>query len=131
VGGAIIVGLGSTAAYAATPSVTVTPNINLINNQKVKVAGKNLTKNKSYFVVQCNPKVKTLPMAQAQTACDLKHVVTTKTTATGTLSATFAVHTGTIGTGKGAAPCDKTHPCLLTVSPGVAAGSATTTIKFK
>jgi hypothetical protein len=133
VAGAFIVGMGSQAAFALTPTIAVTPNTNLINLQKVKIAGKNLLKSTSYFIVECNPKVKTLPGAQAQNACDLKtgQYMTAKTTATGTLAVTFAVHTGTIGTGTGAATCGHLHPCLLTASPGAATGSATATISFK
>jgi hypothetical protein len=128
-GAVFAVCMGSSAAYALTPTLTVTPNTGLINLQKVKASGKNLLKSTTYFVVECNPKVKTI----GQTACDIKtgQYLTTKTTATGTLSVTFTIREGTIGTGSGAATCGHGHPCLLTASPGKATGSATTTISFK
>ncbi|SRR5579871_2065933 len=134
-GAVVVVGMGSSAAFALTPTLTVTPNTGLINLQKVTLTGKNLLKSSSYFIVECNPKVKTLPATQAQNACDLKtgQYKTVKTTATGTLPAgtTFVIHTGTIGTSTGAATCGHGHPCLLTASPGKATGSATATISFK
>jgi hypothetical protein len=129
VAGAFVVGMGSSAAFALTPTIVVTPNTGLINLQKVKVTGKNFAPNKSLFVVECNPKVTT----QKQLACDIKtgQFLTTKSSATGTVSVVFTIRTGIIGTGAGAAPCGHLHPCLLTVSPGTATGSATAKISFK
>jgi hypothetical protein len=114
VAGAFIVGMSSQAAFALTPTVTVTPNTNLLNKQVVTVKGVNFAKNVSpIYVVECNPKVTT----QKQNACNLSGVVVTKSSATGVVGPVkFTVHTGTIGTGTGAAPCDHLHPCLITVS---------------
>ena len=128
-GAAVVVGMGSTAAFAVAPTILVTPSTNLINLQKVKVTGKNWGANKSLFLVECNPKVTT---AKAS-ACDIKtgQFQTPKSSATGTVSATFVIRTGIIGTGTGAGPCGHGHPCLLTLSNGTPTLQATAHISFK
>ena len=126
--GAVIVGMGSSAAFAVSPSITVTPNKKLANAQVVKVAGKNFPKNDSLVIVQCNSKVAT----DGSAACDLHNIIGVRSDASGKVPSTsFTVHTGAIGTDGGT--CDKTHACIIAVSEPSATSTvhAAATITFK
>lgn len=90
-----------TAAHAATPAITVTPNTGLSDGDSVTVAGTGYTAGATVAVLECS---KTPPTAT--TDCDLTAIATNTATvgADGTFSKTITVHTGTIGTGT----CDST-----------------------
>lgn len=90
-----------TAAHAATPAITVTPNTGLSDGDSVTVAGTGYTAGATVAVLEC---AKT--PATASTDCDLTAIATNTATvgADGTFSKAITVHTGTIGTGT----CDST-----------------------
>ncbi len=81
-----------TASASSTPTVTITPNTGLTNNQAVAITGSGFTPGAYLAAVECIGTAKTI------TGCDLAPVYMNVSSA-GKISATFNVQTGTIGSG--------------------------------
>jgi len=115
IGAAIVVlavGSGG-AAFGAAPTATVSPFRGLINGQTVWVSGRHFPAGDTVAIVQCNGNAAT----QGQAACDISHPRLVGVTKYGHVPArSYAVVTGTIGTGAGAGPCDSKHPCVIVVA---------------
>jgi len=81
---------------ALTPSITVTPSNGLHKGQKVEITGKNFPHKAKLGILGCTPRV----LKDDPAACATTHLVSVKTSSTGTLSKTsFQVITGTVGDG--------------------------------
>jgi hypothetical protein len=115
-GAAIVVlgvGASSMAAFGSGPTATVMPFRGLTNGQKVWVSGRRFPAGDTVAIVQCNMKAAT----QGQSACDVSHPRLVMVTRFGNVPArSYLVVTGTIGTGTGAGPCNRFHPCLMVVA---------------
>jgi hypothetical protein len=87
-GGLTSLGL-ATAASAAGPTITATPNTGLQNESVVAVTGSGFADGETVYLVEC-------PAVPTSSNCDEATAVPTTTSATGTISANFTVITGTI-----------------------------------
>jgi hypothetical protein len=125
VAGAVIVGLGSSTAFAVAPTAQAFPHRKLVDGQTVKVKGANFPASTTVTIVECNANVATDKAA----ACDLSNLVTAMTTSAGAVPGTqYTVHTGSIGEDGGT--CDHTHPCSIEVSTADQQNVALAPIKF-
>ncbi len=89
-----VVGVASAQAGATSPSVTVSPSTNLVNNQQLLVQGSGLSGDNGDFLVEC------LTTATDTTGCDTSTEVAISVDGSGDLSpAGFTTATGTIGSG--------------------------------
>ena len=92
--GGVALGGVATAAAAAAPTITITPNTGLINGQKVVITGSGFTPGASLAAVEC------IITATNTTGCSISSPVLITINADGTLPSTnFYVQTGTIGNG--------------------------------
>ena len=116
IGAAIVViaiGAGGMAAFGVAPTASVSPYRGLTNGQTVWVSGRHFPPGDTVAIVQCNGKAATA----GQSACDISHPRIVGVTRFGRVPArSYAVVTGTIGTGTGAGPCDSKHPCVIVVA---------------
>ncbi len=94
------------AAKAIPGKVTVTPAVNLKNGQTVSVKGSGFAPNTVVFMVEClDAKGKKCETSSAR-------LRSTKSSATGTISAKYKLYTGKVSTGK----CSKGSTCYLAVA---------------
>ena len=116
VGAAIVViavGASGMAAFGLAPTASVSPYRGLTNGQTVWVSGRRFPPGDTVAIVQCNGKA----ASAGQSACDISHPRLVTVTKYGHVPArSYAVVTGTIGTGAGAGPCDSKHPCVMVVA---------------
>ena len=121
-GGFAIYG-GTTASAAGV--LVVTPATNLTNGQVVSVAGTGFTPSDSVFVIECL--ATSTPTSQQ---CDLPTATPETVSATGTVSASFTVTTGTIfGTTTCGTNSSDSSNCIIAVgniSGGDSAGALIT-----
>src|SRR4051794_36360993 len=81
----------SSAHATAAPTMSVSPNSGLHDGDVVTVSGSNFAPKKTFYMVECS--------GLSQSECDIGHLVTGSTSAGGTFTTTFTVHTGAIGSG--------------------------------
>jgi len=92
-----------TGVAMAQGTITVTPNTNLVNGQKVTVSASGLKPNSEGAIVECNgldaqPEVQIIPGDSAPVSCSSPFSHTIETSKTGTIPATsFTVVTGVVG----------------------------------
>ncbi|HTR71073.1 MAG TPA: neocarzinostatin apoprotein domain-containing protein [Mycobacteriales bacterium] len=79
------------AVAAPAPSMSASPNLGLHDGESVTVTGSNFAASKAFYMVQCS--------GSTQADCDTSNLVTGTTGSDGSLSASFTVHTGSIGAG--------------------------------
>jgi hypothetical protein len=103
----------SAPASAATPTVTASPSTGLVNGQTVTLTGSNYEANHAIFVLECHS-------SAGASACDVNHLKTVTTSATGTFSLTFTVVTGAIGDGT----CNPGQSCILAAGDASGVGGA-------
>jgi hypothetical protein len=76
----------------ATPTMTVTPRTGLQASQSVKVVGAHFPSDLKLYILQCSNHT-------GSTGCDLGTFKNVNTSAGGSFTLSFAVHTGTVGNG--------------------------------
>src|SRR5947208_16875548 len=84
--------MAASPASAATPTVTASPATGLVNGQVVTLTGSGYEANHGIFILEC-------VSGAGASACDVNHLKTVTTDATGAFSVTFPVATGVIGNG--------------------------------
>lgn len=113
--------VAATPALAATPSASGTPTTNLHNGSVVAITGHGFPASTTIYLVQCSN-------TSGQSGCDLGNLVTAQSSASGDVSGSITVHTGTIGNGT----CAETSTnCFVGVSDGTPANSAQVPLSFK
>lgn len=92
---ATVLGVASASSAAVPkfwPSITLNHQVGLKNGQVLKVTGKGFPPNVTVTLYQCNVGLLNAPRGVINAStCDLKNTPTTKTSSTGTISATFKV----------------------------------------
>jgi Neocarzinostatin family len=126
---AAVLSLSSVPVDAATSAhITVTPSINLRNNQTVTVSGGGYAPNENVYVLEC------LYGAQSATNCNIFNNVPLTTDANGNIPTTkFKVKTGKIGNGLCGTTAKNIRACDITVGnqAGTDFGIARLTFFFK
>ncbi|MDT7548028.1 MAG: Neocarzinostatin family [Actinomycetota bacterium] len=115
---AVIVVAGSVPAGAAG-SLVGSPTTGLRDGSTVKLSGSGFGSGTALFVVQCADR-------SGQAACDLGHLAQVTSSAGGTFTTSFAVHTGAIGSGT----CGIGSSCIVAVSDAAQTYSAALPITF-
>jgi hypothetical protein len=85
--------LAAGAANAVVPSITLSPDIGLLNGQVVSLTGSGFTPGASFVAVECNGQ------ATGVAGCDTSAIDPITVTSSGTFTTSFEVSTGTIGNG--------------------------------
>lgn len=114
---------GITAASAAGPAITITPNTALTAGQTVSVVGTGYAPGLTLFAIEC------LASATSITGCDLATATPVTESATGTFTQPFKVVTGPVGSGTcGTSASDLT--CIVEVADQAQTNSAAAPITF-
>jgi hypothetical protein len=114
---------GMTAASAAGPAITITPNTGLTAGQSVSVVGTGYTPGLTLFAIEC------LATATSITGCDTSTATPVTESATGTFTQAFTVVTGTVGSGTcGTTSADLT--CIVEVADQAQTNTAAAPITF-
>lgn len=120
-GTATAAALSSVSAFAATPALSGTPSSGLKDGTSVALTGTGYTPNLSLFVLECSS------ATGGQAACDITHLGMATSSASGAVSTSFTVHTGTIGNGT----CDATHTgCVIQVADAAGTSHAAFPLVF-
>ena len=82
-----------TASASSAPTMTITPNAGLTSNEAVTITGSGFSPGASLAAVEC------IGTATTTTGCNLNAIAPIAVSSTGTISATFYVQTGPIGSG--------------------------------
>ncbi len=85
--------LDASAATVTVPTVTITPDIGLLNGQVIRLLGSGFAPGTSLVAVECNGR------AKGVAACDTSASEPITATSSGTFTTSFSVINGTIGDG--------------------------------
>jgi hypothetical protein len=107
-------------ARAAEDAASVSPSSGLKDGQTVTVTGSGWPANDTINMVECS-----VPLT-AVSSCDLGTLVRITSSATGTFSTPFRVHTGVVGDGS----CDPGKSCLIAIGNTDNSSAAQVSIAF-
>ncbi|HVA70147.1 MAG TPA: neocarzinostatin apoprotein domain-containing protein [Acidimicrobiales bacterium] len=114
------------AGASSTPTITITPNTGLANLQSVTVTGSGFTPNQGLGTMAA---VECIATATSEAGCDIADYALVTSDASGNMTFTFTVRTGTIGNGTcGTSATDAT--CLISVGTLSGTTLAANTITF-
>lgn len=114
-------------AVVINPRVVAKPAERLRDGQAVTVTATGFSPNQALLALECADKGN----KTSQGDCNLSDLVSLSTDSSGTGTARVTVHTGAIGSNMD--PCDRSHPCLISVSQATLdpSESATAIVTFR